>query len=136
MNSPSGEMNPPEQPPTLIAAGRRPVPRFGSHSRDGGSSSPCFLSHAASSCRTWRGVHFPSSAKAGEASRATRINARFMGVDATLLSPYNSRVTMRYARALTVVLLILGSSALAADLGRAAGSVTIDGKPIVLQYAY
>ena len=43
---------------------------------------------------------------------------------------------MRYARALTVVLLIAGSSALAADLGRAVGSVTIDGKPIVLQYAY
>src|SRR3954469_21194073 len=43
---------------------------------------------------------------------------------------------MRYARALTVVLLVLASSALAADLGRAAGAVTIDGKPIVLQYAY
>jgi len=43
---------------------------------------------------------------------------------------------MRYARALTVVLLMFGGSALAADLGRANGSVTIDGKPIVLQYAY
>src|ERR1051326_7212719 len=43
---------------------------------------------------------------------------------------------MRYARALTVVLIMFGSSALAADLGRATGSVTIDGKPIVLQYAY
>jgi hypothetical protein len=43
---------------------------------------------------------------------------------------------MRYARALTVLLLVFGGSAFAADLGRAIGSVTIDGKPIVLQYAY
>src|SRR6266508_3024508 len=47
-----------------------------------------------------------------------------------------SRVTMRHAPALTVLLLVIGSSAFAADLGRAIGSVTIDGKPIVLQYAY
>jgi hypothetical protein len=43
---------------------------------------------------------------------------------------------MRHAPALTVLLLVIGSSAFAADLGRAIGSVTIDGKPIVLQYAY
>ena len=43
---------------------------------------------------------------------------------------------MRHAQALTVLLLVVGSSAFAADLGRAIGSVTIDGKPIVLQYAY
>ncbi len=43
---------------------------------------------------------------------------------------------MRYALALTVLLLVFGSSTFAADLGRAIGSVTIDGKPIVLQYAY
>jgi hypothetical protein len=43
---------------------------------------------------------------------------------------------MRYARAFAVLFLVIGSSAFAADLGRAAGSVTIDGKPIVLQYAY
>jgi hypothetical protein len=44
---------------------------------------------------------------------------------------------MRYARALPVLLLfVIASSAFAADPGRATGSVTIDGKPIVLQYAY
>ena len=43
---------------------------------------------------------------------------------------------MRHAQALIVLLLVIGSSAFAADLGRAIGSVTIDGKPIVLQYAY
>lgn len=43
---------------------------------------------------------------------------------------------MRYARAFAVLLFVVGSSAFAADLGRANGSVTIDGKPIVLQYAY
>ena len=43
---------------------------------------------------------------------------------------------MRHVRALTVLLLVTASSAFAADLGRAIGSVTIDGKPIVLQYAY
>src|SRR5436853_6071493 len=43
---------------------------------------------------------------------------------------------MRYARALTGILLMIAISAVAADLGRAAGAVTIDGKPIVLQYAY
>ena len=43
---------------------------------------------------------------------------------------------MRYARALPVVLLAVTSVASAADLGRATGAVTIDGKPIVLQYAY
>jgi hypothetical protein len=43
---------------------------------------------------------------------------------------------MRYARALTVLSLVIASSAFAADLGRAIGSVSIDGKPIVLQYAY
>jgi hypothetical protein len=43
---------------------------------------------------------------------------------------------MRYARALPVLLFAIASSAFAADLGRASGSVTIDGKPIVLQYAY
>ena len=43
---------------------------------------------------------------------------------------------MRHARALTVLLLVAASSAFAADLGRAIGTVTIDGKPIVLQYAY
>ena len=43
---------------------------------------------------------------------------------------------MRYARALPVLLLAVASVASAADLGRATGAVTIDGKPIVLQYAY
>src|SRR3954447_1023612 len=43
---------------------------------------------------------------------------------------------MRYAQALPVLLFAIASSAFAADLGRANGSVTIDGKPIVLQYAY
>ncbi|HEV2721486.1 MAG TPA: hypothetical protein VG323_15805 [Thermoanaerobaculia bacterium] len=43
---------------------------------------------------------------------------------------------MRNARALIVFLLLVGSSAVGADLGRAVGAVTIDGKPIVLQYAY
>lgn len=43
---------------------------------------------------------------------------------------------MRYAQALPVLLFAIASSAFAADLGRATGSVTIDGKPIVLQYAY
>src|SRR5437763_15206585 len=43
---------------------------------------------------------------------------------------------MRYAQALPVLLFAIASSAFAADLGRAAGAVTIDGKPIVLQYAY
>ena len=43
---------------------------------------------------------------------------------------------MRHTQALIVLLLVIGSSAFAADLGRAIGSVTIDGKPIVLQYAY
>ncbi len=43
---------------------------------------------------------------------------------------------MRNARALIVLLFFVGSTAFAADLGRAVGSVTIDGKPIVLQYAY
>ena len=43
---------------------------------------------------------------------------------------------MRYARALTVLSLVVASSAFGADLGRATGSVTISGKPIVLQYAY
>src|ERR1043165_1357482 len=81
MKSPSGEMKPPEQPPVLIVAASRPVPRFGSHSRDGGSFSPSFFSHAASSCRTCRGVHFPSSAKAGTAKRKSRTSARFMRGD-------------------------------------------------------
>jgi hypothetical protein len=45
---------------------------------------------------------------------------------------------MRYAQALPVFLfaIAVASSAPAADLGRANGSVTIDGKPIALQYAY
>jgi hypothetical protein len=44
---------------------------------------------------------------------------------------------MRYARALPVFLLCaIAMPLFAADLGRANGSVTIDGKPIVLQYAY
>jgi len=43
---------------------------------------------------------------------------------------------MRYARALIAVSFVIGSSAFAADLGRAIGTVTIDGKPIVLQYAF
>src|ERR1043166_710694 len=43
---------------------------------------------------------------------------------------------MRYARALSVLFLTIASSAFAADLGRATGALTIDGKPIVLQYAY
>ena len=43
---------------------------------------------------------------------------------------------MRYVRALPVLLFAIASVAVAADLGRASGAVTIDGKPIVLQYAY
>lgn len=43
---------------------------------------------------------------------------------------------MRNVWALTAVLLIVAGAAFAADLGRTSGSVTIDGKPIVLQYAY
>jgi len=43
---------------------------------------------------------------------------------------------MRNARALTVIVFLVGGAAFGADLGRAVGSVTIDGKPIVLQYAY
>ena len=43
---------------------------------------------------------------------------------------------MRYQGAIAVLLFVAGSAAFAADLGRATGSVTIDGKPIVLQYAY
>ena len=43
---------------------------------------------------------------------------------------------MRHAPALIAVAIFVGSAAYAADLGRAVGTVTIDGKPIVLQYAY
>src|ERR1044071_6710453 len=43
---------------------------------------------------------------------------------------------MRYAAALIAVSFLIVGSLVAADLGRAVGSVTIDGKPIVLQYAY
>ena len=43
---------------------------------------------------------------------------------------------MRYAWAFMASLFVVGGAAMAADLGRASGAVTIDGKPIVLQYAY
>lgn len=42
---------------------------------------------------------------------------------------------MRYAAVIAISFLVAGTL-VAADLGRAVGSVTIDGKPIVLQYAY
>jgi len=43
---------------------------------------------------------------------------------------------MRYAAALIAGSFLVVGTLVAADLGRAVGSVTIDGKPIVLQYAY
>jgi len=43
---------------------------------------------------------------------------------------------MRYAAAVIAASFFVVGSLLAADLGRAVGTVTIDGKPIVLQYAY
>ena len=43
---------------------------------------------------------------------------------------------MRYAAALIAISFLVVAPLSAADLGRAIGSVTIDGKPIVLQYAY
>jgi hypothetical protein len=43
---------------------------------------------------------------------------------------------MRYAAALIAISFFVVGSLVAADLGRAVGTVTIDGKPIVLQYAY
>lgn len=43
---------------------------------------------------------------------------------------------MRYAAALIAISFFAVASLFAADLGRAVGTVTIDGKPIVLQYAY
>ena len=42
---------------------------------------------------------------------------------------------MRYAAVIAISFVVAGTL-VAADLGRAVGSVTIDGKPIVLQYAY
>src|ERR1043165_2996915 len=44
-------------------------------------------------------------------------------------------IAMRYAAGIAISFLVAGTL-VAADLGRAVGSVTIDGKPIVLQYAY
>jgi hypothetical protein len=43
---------------------------------------------------------------------------------------------MRYAAALIAISFLVVGTLAAADLGRAVGTVIIDGKPIVLQYAY
>src|SRR6185436_5650932 len=83
-----------------------------------------------------------SRAKEGRAAaRRSRMSARFMTGDLIPLVLHFwlhtiRGMTMRYVRALSVILLAVASAAVAADLGRANGSVTIDGKPIVLQYAY
>lgn len=61
--SPVSAMKAPEQPPTLTAPESSPVPRLASQSADGGSMSPCCLSHLGLISRTWPGVHLPSSAR-------------------------------------------------------------------------
>ena len=70
MTSPSGEMNPPEQPPTLTAPASSPSPAWGPRASGLGSLEALGLQPRRVELQDLRGVHLPSPAATGCAHSA------------------------------------------------------------------